>query len=57
MTPEEVLNQISDGIWVNKGGLKVPTEIVQALSNKEDWFDSIEPVKFSEDNLQIFSAF
>ena len=31
MTPEEVLNQISDGIWVNKGGLKVPTEIVQAL--------------------------
>ncbi len=56
MTPEEVLNQISDGIWVNKGGLKVPTEIVQALSNKEDWFDSIEPVKFSEDNLPDLKA-
>lgn len=34
MTPEEVLSQITDGIWVNKGGLRVPTEVVQALSNK-----------------------
>jgi hypothetical protein len=40
MAPEEVLSQISDGIWVNKGGLRVPIEVVQALSNKEDWFDS-----------------
>ena len=56
MTPEEVLSQISDGIWVNKGGLRVPTEVVQALSNKEDWFDSIKPVSYSQDNLPSLKA-
>ncbi|MBO1066500.1 MULTISPECIES: hypothetical protein [Nostocales] len=56
MTPEEVLSQITDGIWVNKGGLRVPTEVVQALSNKEDWFDSIQPVVYSQDNLPSLKA-
>jgi uncharacterized protein YdcH (DUF465 family) len=56
MTPEEVLSQISDGIWVNKGGLRVPTEVVQALSNREDWFDSIKPVEFSKENLPELKA-
>ena len=56
MTPEEVLSQITDGIWVNKGGLRVPTEVVQALSNKEDWFDSIQPVVYSQDNLPDLKA-
>jgi hypothetical protein len=51
MTPEELLNQISDGIWINKGGLKVPDDVVQALQRKEDWFDGLNPVVYSKDNL------
>jgi hypothetical protein len=51
MTPEELLNQISDGIWINKGGLKVPDDVVQALQRKEDWFDGLNPVIYSKDNL------
>ena len=51
MTPEELLNQISDGIWINKGGLKVPDDVVQALQQKEDWFDGLNPVVYSKDNL------
>ncbi|MDK2408577.1 hypothetical protein QHH11_09875, partial [Aphanizomenon sp. PH219] len=49
MTPEELLNQISDGIWINKGGLKVPDDVVQALQQKEDWFDGLNPVVYSKD--------
>jgi hypothetical protein len=51
MTPEELLNQISDGIWINKGGLKVPDDVVQALQQKEDWFDGLNPIVYSKDNL------
>ena len=51
MTPEELLNQISDGIWINKGGLKVPDDVVQSLQLKEDWFDGLNPVVYSKDNL------
>ena len=51
MTPEELLNQISDGIWINKGGLKVPDDVVQALQRKEDWFDGLNPVVYSKNNL------
>ncbi|MEA5621340.1 hypothetical protein VB711_26410, partial [Cronbergia sp. UHCC 0137] len=51
MTPEQVLSQISNGIWVNKGGLKVPPEIISALSNKRDWLESIQPTEFSKSNL------
>ena len=56
MTPEEVLSQITNGIWVNKGGLRVPTEVVQALSTKEDWFDSIQPVVYLQNNLPDLKA-
>ncbi|MDB9318202.1 hypothetical protein [Nodularia spumigena] len=50
------MKQISDGVWIGKGGLRIPDDVVAALQQKHNWLNGRNSVAYAEQNLPDLKA-
>jgi hypothetical protein len=42
---------VNDLIWINKGGLKIPNAIIEASSQRSNWFNGLNAIIYSKENF------